>query len=211
MERQEKSALNLDGSSELRERIKAFKYCASSLMDCKKRYGLGGLMIHSFMGDNGKINMSADLPDDAYMEAYFLRFRRFILEKEPSCFRRVWRIISNNSEDVRVHTLSRLQRKIFLKDEFYETFFGHLTKKYNSEDIIDFCFNSIYFHFREPEAEMVREFGSIVSDHGVKVCLWYSVLMGANRVLYLNHLLRDTSMENQYIYVPSGEIALNSR
>lgn len=205
MEKQEKAPLNLSASIELQKRINAFKICASNLKECKQRYGLGKLEVHTSIREDGKRIMSADLPDDAYMEAYFLRFRHFILEKEPSYFNRVWRLISNNSQDDRVHNLSRLQRKIFLKNEFYETLFDHCSKKYNSEEIIDFCFNSIYFHFREPEAKMVRDFGTIVSDHGVKVCLWYSVLMAADRVLYLNNLLRETSTDNQYIYVPIRE------
>ena len=187
----------------MKERISSYKRKAVDLSEFVSAQKWGQHSISINRSNENRPNITGSLPDELILEALYRRFRFFILNDEKSNYFRLLNLISQSSDSSIVHSFIKMYKKELFEERSLQFAFITAKSKYTPKEVINFWFNSYYFHDQDIDRAKLDTFKGIVSDNGAKVVLFHAVWNAIRKVRNLNYLLRDTSHINQYMYIPS--------
>lgn len=194
--------IRLTHSPELQERILAFRRRADDLAEFIRSKKWGQHHVSIDRNDENSPKISGTLPDELILEGLYRRYRFFILNHEKSNYRRLVNLLSQNTDSERLQKYFRSVRREFLEEDILRAAFITARKKIRPEQVIDYWFNAYYFHGDEKKHEQLETFRQVMTDNGAKLALWHVVWRSALRVRNLAYLLRETSEEYPYVYMP---------
>jgi len=195
-------SLDLSSFKDMEDRINSFKRKATDLCEYVSTQKWGQHTIHVDRSDENIPSIKGSLPDDLMLESLYRRFRFFILNDEKANYFRLLNLLSQASDSALIHNYARISKKEFFEERSLQFAFITAKSKYQPKEVINFWFNSYYFHDQDEDRGKLDIFKSIVSDNGAKVVLFHAVWNAVLKVRNLNYLLRDTSIDNQKIHVP---------
>lgn len=193
--------LRIDNHTDILARLSSFKRKANELGEYMNSKDWGIQRIHVNRSNENVPKISGTLPNELILEGLYRRFRFFILNSEDANYFRLLNLLSQNSKSDLLHQFCRIAKKEFYKEHSLEFALTTSEYKYKPEQVINFWFNSYYFHDEKVHHEKRKKFEAIVSAQGSKVVLWNTVRNSVRKIRYLNWLLRDTSEKNQKMYI----------
>lgn len=197
-----KISVDITSFNDMEERINSFRRKASDLCEYVSSQEWGQHTISVDRSDENLPKIKGSLPDPLILESLYRRFRFFILNDEKSNYFRLLNLLSQASNSPLIHSFAKTSKKEFFEENSLQFAFITAKSKYHPKDVINLWFNSYYFHDQEEDRNKLEAFKGIVSDNGAKVVLFHTVWNAVRKVRNLNYLLRDTSINNQEIYVP---------
>lgn len=186
----------------MEERVSSFKRKATDLCEFVSSQKWGQHSIHVDRSNENLPNITGSLPDELILEALYRRFRFFILNDEKANYFRLLNLISQSADSPLVHSFTKMYKKELFEERSLQFAFITAKSKYTPKEVINFWFNSYYFHDQEVDRVKLERFKGVVSDNGAKVVLFHAVWNAVRKVRNLNYLLRDTSGFNQHMYIP---------
>lgn len=188
--------------SELAKRLDAFKRKASDMCDFIETQEWGVVTIGVDRSDENLPKISGSIPDKLATEALYRRFRFFILNDEKSNYFRLLNLLSSASNNQIAHCFCRYMKRSLFSESSLEFAFITANRKYKPEDVINFWFNSYYFHDQETEREKLAEFQSIISVNGSEVVLFHAIWNSVSSIRHLNWIIHYSENGDVFLKIP---------
>lgn len=131
------------------------------------------------------------------LKGFYLDFRFFWAEKEPTQYLKVASLIGKHCSDNRLHLCLKSNKK-----DWNEAGFLHEWHGIQPDEMIDVLFNGELFHSNSKKRERRRYVQSLMSDELAHHCLVYSVYSRMLVVRNLNWILDPLKRQNQFIRLP---------
>ena len=201
MDEFQKISIDMSKFQDMEERIDNFKRKATDLCEYVSSQEWGRHSININRKDQNKPTITGSLPNELLLESLYRRFRFFILNDEKTNYFRLIKMLSQSSTSPLIHRFTKVSKKEFFNEDSLQFAFITAETKYSAKEVIEFWFNSYYFHDQDEDRNKLQNFENIVSSNGAKVVLFHAVWNAVRKVRNLNYLLRDTSIKNQKMYI----------
>jgi len=201
MEEFQKISIDMFRFQDLEERIDNFKRKATDLFEYVSSQDWGRHSININRKDQNNPTITGSLPNELLLESLYRRFRFFILNDEKTNYFRLINQISQSSQSSYLHMYAKISKKEIFNESSLRLAFITAETKYTAKEVINFWFNSYYFHDQPEDRKKLEIFENIVSGNGAKVVLFHAVWNAVRKVRNLNYLLRDTTINNQEMYI----------
>lgn len=183
------------------ELLESFKRKSSDLLEYFNSVKWGRLSVQIY-SNLEKPRIQGDLPDQIELEAFYRRFRFFILNNEKSNYKRFLNKLSKVTQNDLATLFVRYSKKEFSKCLAVDLAFQKASKKYTSEQIIDLLFNARYFHDDGPKAAKLSELESILSREGAEVSLFWAIWDSCKEIRSTSYLVSETTQINPKVKIP---------
>lgn len=179
--------------------IELFKKRVISLIEAREKYET--IPICTYETDQNDVwkNFSAKIPDDDNLLQLFTRFRFFYLQKEPTEFGKVLNIIRKKVKDEWARNYLdwiNLWYKIVMKQKRIT---GNLNHPTTNRDIIDYWFNSEYFHSDLNKTNKLKFINDKTGIIASKFQLFVAVVSCSQWIIYLFVTINITDNDHLYI------------
>jgi hypothetical protein len=166
--------------------IVVFQERGQELLNTKIMRESGNIHLHATFIPSNPLNTQVELPSEEDLRSFYMAFRFFYLQKEPSHFPRVLNIIGRHSPS---DTLSKYLAS--LRDQWD----GALTRQLwqvsidgqelTTSLLIDLWFNAYYFHTDDAKARRLQQLNEILSSDFNRFLLVNAVFDAAKAVCRL--------------------------
>lgn len=131
------------------------------------------------------------------LKGFYLDFRFFYAQKEPTHFYKVISIIGKHCDDRRLHALLKSNKK-----QWAEAGFLHEWHGVKPDEMIDALFNGDLFHSVPEKRVRVQEIYNLMHDELAHHCLVYSVYSRLLVIRNINWMISPLSSGSQCIRIP---------
>lgn len=134
------------------------------------------------LNKNSGLSLNVILPEEDFLKEFFMAFRFFYLEKEPSNFNKIANIIANAAKNQGVNDFVRHIKKIWSGALTRENvFFVTLNREViTPKRLLDVWFNAHYFHSEQEKEEDLKALNRMLSTDLSKFLLVDSVYEAIN-------------------------------
>lgn len=189
-----------------RESINIFKERALDFIEERERICPKQIHIGAKRLDCGEYIGSSNLPDRKKLKTFYLAFRFFYQQKEPSNFLKVRNIISNiSSGDHEMQYLKSIKDMWnYAMSELHNSDF--LNKKITGDEIIRLWFNASIFHSDIDKRKRLKTMNNLLSETLSSAFLFLTVFKAGAPVGLLYKTIKNLSAGNLMISVPDDYI-----
>lgn len=147
--------------------------------------------------DNKKITGDSCNIDIFRLKGYFVDFRFFYGQKEPTHYFRVASMIGKKCNDLRLHQLLKTNKANWNDASLLQGW-----HKYTTDQIFDSYFNGEVFHSAKEKRDSVEEMLSVMENDMVIHEIAYSTYNRMLVIRNLNWIMQPLSRDNQEIRLP---------
>lgn len=137
--------------------------------------------------------------DQHRLKGFYLDFRFFSADKEPTQFFKILNLIRNHTDDCRLHRIIDLNRREWHDAGVLGSWHG-----YSADELIRLLFNGSLFHSDEKFQKGLEELESLMSDELAHHLLTFSIYNRMLIVRNLNWMVQPLSAEIQYVRIPEN-------
>ncbi len=194
-------SLTTEISKEALEQVELFRIRFRELWsnwESLKKQGLslgGSFSNHG----NGKVSGPGCGVEVHRLKGFYLDFRFFWAQKEPTEFFKISSLLGKHCRDNRLHRCLSSN-----KDQWKEAGLLHEWHGIKPDEMIDVLFNGELFHSDPNKRERMRYVQTLMSNDLAHHCLVYSVYARMLVVRNINWVVQPLSQAGQNVRVPAG-------
>lgn len=191
------------------ESINIFKERASDFIEEREKIYPKQIHVSAKRLDCGEFSGDSNLPDRKKLKLYYLAFRFFYQQKEPSNFLRVRNIISNVSsgdhETLYLKSLKDMWNRAMSTNHMSDFFH----KEISGEGILRLWFNASIFHSDIDKRKRLKTINNLLSENLSSSFLFLTVFKTGAPVGLLYKAIEPLEPGNLFISVPDDFIRYN--
>ena len=181
--------------------IEIFQLRAKEFIEERKALNLGLLSIQMSRQPDGSISGRGNIPTTRQLKIFYLAFRFFYLEKEPSNFNKVVNIAYRVITDPVIRILLRRSKEQW-KGRFIQTISEFHGRKYTTKQVVDAWFNANIFHSDEKHKKGLAEIDKLLKDELSRIALFMCVWDAGLAVSSLYKLIENLGPSHGHIAIP---------
>lgn len=155
---------------------------------------LGGGFQNNF--DGTVTGSSCDI-ERHRLKGFYLDFRFFFADKEPTHFFKILNLIRTHTEDYRLHEIIELNKKKWHDAGILDSWHG-----YSADNLIRLLFNGSLFHSDEKLQKELEQLESLMSDELAHHLLTFSIYNRMLVIRNINWIIEPLSQKNEYVRIP---------
>jgi hypothetical protein len=135
--------------------------------------------------------------DQHRLKGFYLDFRFFFADKEPTQFFKILNLIRNHCDDCRLHRVIDQNRREWQDAGVLGSLHG-----YSADELIRLLFNGSFFHSDGKLQKGLEELESLMNDELAHHLLTFSIYNRMLVIRNLNWVIQPLSTEKQYVRIP---------
>jgi hypothetical protein len=148
---------------------------------------------------NGKVSGPGCGVEVHRLKGFYLDFRFFWAQREPTEFFKISSLLSRHCTDQRLH-----QFLLNSKEQWKEAGLLHEWHGIKPDEMIDVLFNGELFHSDRAKRERMRHVQTLMNDDLAHHCLVYSIYSRMLVVRNINWIIQPLEKIHQYVQIPAG-------
>ena len=187
-------------------RIELFRRRSATLWDNFKDLKLGQPHGSFAKQDDGSYEGGFDLPNEYRLKGFYVDFRHFYLDDEPTNINSVANYLSSLTDSAEYHRFIK-DEKSNLKSEFIESgWFQYKGKSFTTKQVLDIWFNAEIFHNDRNKMSVALDWMEILSTKTARTMLFMAVYDSILIIRNINWSLKELSKTNLNLRMPNNRL-----
>jgi hypothetical protein len=192
--------LTTEMSGEELEQLDLFRYKFRELWDNWESLKAQGISLGGYFSNlgGGKVDGPGCGIEVHRLKGFYLDFRFFYAQKEPTHFYKVTSMLGKHCEDQRLYACLKSN-----KEQWVEAGLLHEWHGVKPDEMIDVLFNGDLFHTVPEKRERMHEIQTMMHNDLAHHCLVYSVYLRMLAIRNINWVIKPLIGRSQRVRIPA--------